>query len=111
MSPTTTATKYCQACAQILDSRAEVCPQCGVRQPMMYARPGATTVSGRNRIVAALFAILLGTFGVHKFYLGKVGLGVLYLVFFWTAIPALVGLIEGIIYLTMSDTDFAAKFG
>jgi len=78
---------------------------------MMYARPGATTVRGRNRVAAALFAILLGAFGVHKFYLGKVGLGVLYLVFFWTAIPALVGLIEGIIYLTMSDMDFAAKFG
>jgi len=78
---------------------------------MMYARPGATTVRGRNRVAAALFAILLGAFGVHKFYLGKVGLGVLYLVFFWTAIPALVGFIEGIIYLTMSDMDFAAKFG
>jgi TM2 domain-containing membrane protein YozV len=111
MSPTTTATKYCHACAQILDSRAEVCPQCGVRQPMMYAGPGATTVSGRNRVAAALFAIFLGAFGVHKFYLGKVGLGVLYLVFFWTAIPAIVGFVEGIIYLTMSDMDFAAKFG
>ena len=111
MPQATTATKYCHACAQVLDSRAEICPQCGVRQPMMYTGGGAATASGRNRIVAALFAILLGTFGVHKFYTGKVGMGVLYLVFFWTAIPALVGFIEGIIYLTMSDADFAAKFG
>ena len=38
-------------------------------------------------------------------------MGILYLVFFWTGIPSLVGLIEGIIYLTMNDQAFAAKYG
>jgi TM2 domain-containing membrane protein YozV len=67
---------------------------------------GPSTASGRNRIAAALFAVLLGGLGIHKFYLGRVWQGILYLVFCWTFIPALVGFIEGIIYLTMSDHDF-----
>jgi hypothetical protein len=36
--------------------------------------------------------------------------GVVYLLFFWTLIPALVAFVEGIIYLTMSDADFDAKY-
>jgi TM2 domain-containing membrane protein YozV len=70
-----------------------------------------TTPSGKSKLAAALFAILLGGIGVHKFYLGRIGWGVLYIVFFWTFIPAILGLIEGIIYLTMSDEAFAAKYG
>jgi TM2 domain-containing membrane protein YozV len=62
-------------------------------------------------ISAKAFAILLGGVGIHKFYLGRVGQGILYLVFCWTFIPALVGFIEGIIYLTMSDHDFEEKSG
>ena len=58
-----------------------------------------------------MFALLLGGFGIHKFYLGRVGQGILYLIFCWTFIPALVGFIEGIIYLTMSDEDFEKKYG
>lgn len=50
-----------------------------------------------NKIAYVLFAVLLGGLGAHKFYVGKVGLGVLYVVFFWTCIPALIGLIEGIL--------------
>lgn len=53
-----------------------------------------------NKVAYVLFAILLGSFGVHKFYVGKVGLGIVYIIFCWTGIPALIGLIEGIIALT-----------
>jgi len=41
-----------------------------------------------------LFAALLGSFGIHRFYLGETGAGVLYIVFSWTGVPALLGLIE-----------------
>ena len=67
--------------------------------------------AGKSKIAAGILGILLGAFGVHKFYLGKIGLGILYLLFFWTGIPGIIGLIEGIIYLTMSDEDFRAKYG
>jgi TM2 domain-containing membrane protein YozV len=54
--------------------------------------------------------LLLGGVGAHKFYLGQTGWGVLYLLFCWTFIPAIVGLIEGIVYATISDERFAQKY-
>lgn len=103
--------KYCADCGAVISSKAEICPKCGVRQTAPISYGTQTTPSGKNKLAAALFAILLGGLGVHKFYLGRVGWGVLYIVFFWTFIPAILGLIEGIIYLTMSDEAFAAKYG
>jgi TM2 domain-containing membrane protein YozV len=76
---------------------------------MMY-NPAFGVLSGRNRVVAALLALLLGGFGIHKFYLGKIGQGVLYLLFCWTFIPTIIGWIEGVIYLTRSDEEFAAEY-
>ncbi len=63
----------------------------------------------KNKVAAGLLAIFLGGIGVHKFYLGKIGMGVLYIIFCWTYIPALIGLVEGIIYLTQSDEAFQLK--
>jgi TM2 domain-containing membrane protein YozV len=71
----------------------------------------ATTRTGKTKIGAALLAIFLGGLGVHKFYLGDTGLGILYLVFFWTAIPAILGLIEGIVWLTESDEAWLVRYG
>lgn len=66
--------------------------------------------SGKNKVVAALLAIFLGGIGAHKFYLQQIGLGVIYLLFSWTGIPLIVGIIEGLIYLGMSDSDFSARY-
>ncbi|MFN3596146.1 MAG: TM2 domain-containing protein [Rubricoccaceae bacterium] len=65
----------------------------------------------KDKIVAALLAFFLGGFGVHKFYLGRVGQGVLYLLFFWTFIPAIVAFFEAILYLVADRDAFAAKYG
>lgn len=72
--------------------------------------PTLQTKSDRNRIVAALLAVFLGWIGIHKFYLGKPAQGIIYILFAWTAIPAIIGIIEGIIYLTMSDKAFENKY-
>lgn len=48
----------------------------------------------RDEVVGILLALFLGTFGAHHFYLRRTGLGILYLCFFWSGIPALLGLIE-----------------
>ena len=60
----------------------------------------------KSRILAAVLAIFLGGLGIHKFYMGKIGWGVVYLLFCWTGIPAIVALVEGIIYLFSDDTTF-----
>lgn len=64
----------------------------------------------RSRVLAALLAIFLGGLGVHKFYLGKVGLGIVYLVFCWTFIPAVIGFFEGCWFLSMSDRTFEERY-
>lgn len=66
--------------------------------------------TNKNRIIAALLAIFLGAFGVHKFYLGKVSWGITYLLLSWTAIPMIIGIFEGIFYLLMSDKSFELKY-
>lgn len=73
--------------------------------------PFGQQIGQKNRIVAALLAFFLGGFGAHKFYLGRIGWGIVYLIFCWTFIPTIVAFIEFIIYLTMSDEDFAKKYG
>jgi TM2 domain-containing membrane protein YozV len=102
--------KHCFACASILDARAELCPRCGVRQPPPPSVALERT-DGRTKVAAGLFGILLGGLGIHKFYLGQTGLGIVYLVFCWTFIPSLIGLVEGIVYLSMTDEDFAKRYG
>ncbi len=72
---------------------------------------GGKDVSG-NKIAAGICGILLGALGIHKFILGysKEGL-IMLLVSILTcgigAIPmGIIGFVEGIIYLTKSDSDF-----
>lgn len=64
----------------------------------------------KNRIVAGLLAVFLGGLGIHKFYLGQSGTGILYLVFFWTGIPWILGIIDGVVLLMMSDQQFMDKY-
>ena len=48
----------------------------------------------KDEVIGVLFALFLGCFGIHHFYLRRDGLGVLYLLFFWTGITAILGFIE-----------------
>ena len=62
------------------------------------ATASTIVVSGKvvNKAVYCVLALLLGGIGAHKFYAGKIGTGICYLLFCWTAIPAIIALIEGI---------------
>lgn len=53
-----------------------------------------------NKIVYVLLALILGGVGIHKFYAGKLFQGILYVLFSWTLIPAIVAFIEAIIALS-----------
>lgn len=64
----------------------------------------------KNKTTAGLLAFFLGGLGVHRFYLNQTGLGILYLVFCWTGIPLIVGVIDGIIFLTTDEIKFNQKY-
>ncbi|MCY2959972.1 MAG: NINE protein [Planctomycetota bacterium] len=65
---------------------------------------------------AAICAILLGALGVHKFILGYTGPGLIMLLVtvltlgFGGFLMALIGVIEGIVYLTKSDDEFIQTY-
>ncbi len=64
----------------------------------------------KDKHIAGILAFFFGIFGVHRFYLGQTGLGILYLIFFWTIIPAFISLIDAIVFLSMGREDFDFKY-
>ena len=63
-----------------------------------------------QKVIMSGLAIVLGTFGVHKFFQGKTKWGMAYLFLFWTMIPTLVSIVEGIRYLFMPVDDFYNQY-
>ncbi len=61
-----------------------------------------------KKVVAGIFALLLGSLGVHKFYLGYTTEGIIQLVIsiVTCGIGGIIPFVEGIIYLTKSDDEF-----
>lgn len=65
-----------------------------------------------KKMVAGILGILLGGFGVHKFYLGYSKEGIIQIVITLVTCGAggILGLIEGIIYLMKTDEEFVATY-
>jgi TM2 domain-containing membrane protein YozV len=61
-----------------------------------------------KKVVAGVLAILLGGFGVHKFILGYTQEGIIQLIIgvVTCGVGSVIGLVEGIIYLTKTDEEF-----
>jgi TM2 domain-containing membrane protein YozV len=68
-------TKYCHTCGTLLDVNTSNCYRCGAQQPSLVP-VGATE---KRILPAALLSFFFGVFGVHRFYVGKVGTGILQL--------------------------------
>lgn len=79
--------------------------------PLGSTPPPAGPTSDK-KLIAGLFGVLLGTFGVHKFYLGYTKAGIIQLIIgiFTCGIGGVIGLIEGIIYLTKTDEEFEETY-
>lgn len=120
--------KFCSDCGEIIKLKAEICPRCGVRQlpPPAYvqappaqpdnaikptkSQPKEYPPNGKDKGTAAILALLLGGLGVHKFYLGKSFQGLLYLLFCWTFIPAIIAFLEFFVLLSMSKESFNKSY-
>lgn len=115
------AKKHCFECGAVIRGNAAVCPKCGVEQAqwgtVAYRNGNQDDIrqAASKKIAAGIFGILLGALGIHKFILGLTTPAVIMLVvslvgsclyglgFF---VMWVIGLVEGIIYLTKSDEDF-----
>ena len=64
----------------------------------------------KSRTIAVLFALFLGGIGMHKFYLGQVRMGLVYLLLCWTFIPGVIAFLEAIRWLCMSNKGFAERY-
>ncbi|MGL4849638.1 MAG: NINE protein [Clostridium sp.] len=61
---------FCKDCGKEISSNAVMCPNCGA--PM-------ATVGEKSKVAAALLCFFLGGFGIHRFYVGKIGTGIIML--------------------------------
>ena len=102
--PPQAGTKFCQNCGVETNPGAVACLQCGAALTVMPA------ADAKSKLVAGILGILVGGLGVHRFYLGYIGIGIAQIVV--TCITcgagALWGFIEGILILTGSEKDTLA---
>ena len=65
----------------------------------------------KDKNIASILAFpLFGGWGAHKFYLGQVGAGIVYLAFAWTLIPAIIAFFEFIILALMDRDEFNRRY-
>lgn len=114
----------CPECSEPISNQSDSCNSCGF--PIIKPAPSKavpqpsptqnhTTIvrvnsNRKSKGVAIMLALFLGGFGIHKFYLNQAFLGILYLLFCWTFIPAIISFFEVIIFLFMSEAEFNRRF-
>jgi TM2 domain-containing membrane protein YozV len=120
-------TRYCTKCGATNDEFAQFCSSCqsplspvSGYQPMQSVNPQAMTdwkaMGADKKIAAGIVAILLGSLGVHKFILGYTTEGIILLLVtvltcgLGAMVTSIIGIVEGIIYLTKSDEEFVRTY-
>lgn len=120
---------YCPNCSEQNTNFDSSCRRCGamlpnIAMPMQpapqYGMQAQQPVGADKRVVAGICGILLGAFGVHKFVMGYNNEGIIMLLVSLvggfllcgipTAIVSIIGLVEGIMYLTKSDEEFSQMY-
>lgn len=122
---------YCRNCGCEIDNDSLFCRYCGKKIESKYnsksdeddysydkeaeviddgVKKETPKTNGKSRITAAMLALFVGGIGIQHFYLGNISKGVLSIVFSWTYIPAIIGVIDFIRFLTMSDDEFNLKY-
>lgn len=108
---------FCRTCGSMLSNnyqnqQVQQAPNSGMQQQQI---PGAD-----KKILAGILGIVLGAFGIHKFVLGYTTEGVIMLIVSLvgafllcgipTAVMSIIGIVEGIMYLTKSDQEFVDTY-
>lgn len=121
-------TRYCTKCGAINDDLAQFCTTCQAPlspvntgyQPMQAVHPGTLTdwraLGGDKKILAGILAIVVGSLGIHKFILGYKTEGLIMLLVtvlscgILGVVMTVIGIVEGIMYLTKSDEEFVRTY-
>jgi TM2 domain-containing membrane protein YozV/Tfp pilus assembly protein PilE len=116
-------TKPCPFCREIIKADALKCKHCGsmVQADSLPQQPAinppqnqvnsnpAQQVKFKSQTTAAILCAFLGGFGAHRFYLGPIWVGVIYLLLFWTGIPGLISCVEVLVIVFSSQATWARK--
>lgn len=113
-------TKYCKFCGQVIDADCVVCPKCGKQvEELKYSKPDSIVINNNNNASASasavsgatssispkswlttlLLCLFLGTIGIHRFYVGKIGTGILMILLLMTGISAIWAVIDLILII------------
>lgn len=93
-------TKFCKHCGDIIDAECVVCPKCGKQVEQLETGSTASNIvinnnnentnnnvnyasqdsrsSDKSKMIALILAIFLGGLGIHRFYVGKIGTGIIW---------------------------------
>lgn len=118
--------RYCTKCGAVNDDTAQNCITCQAPlsnvsgyQPMQSVNQGASgavtdwkSMGADKKMTAGICGILLGAWGVHKFILGYTTEGIIQIAITLVTcgIGGIIGLVEGIVYLTKSDEEFVRTY-
>ena len=121
--------RYCTKCGAVNDETAQYCVSCQAPltpvsgyQPMQSVNQGSGAMTdwkalgADKKVLAGVLGIVVGAFGIHKFVLGYTTEGVIMLLItvlscgILAIIPSVIGIVEGIIYLTKSDEEFVRTY-
>lgn len=124
--------KFCKFCGASIDENCVVCPECGkqvesvsnasrddrniiINNNNAASASSAATVyvstlpknliSPKSRLVAFLLCLFLGVIGFHRFYVGKIGTGIIMILLMFTGIGEIWLLIDFIMIIVGSFTD------
>jgi len=116
---------YCPNCSAQNLAIDATCKECGLALPRLAVIPDAPSaalvpVGAEKKVAAGVCGILLGSLGVHKFILGYPAQGTIMLAISLvgfllcggvpTLVVGIIGLIEGIMYLTKPDQEFVNTY-
>ena len=107
----------CPECGKKVSDQSDSCIGCGYPlNPLNFnsriSKINPNHQQGRkSKGAAAGLAFFFGGVGLHKFYLEQPFQGLLYLFLCWTFIPAILGLIEGLNFIFMSQKTFTERYG